>query len=799
MSGKKKPSPKNWVFRFFLLVLLAAFIPTTTVALLALNASTQALRREAETELSVSNNSTRQQLIRWTKTNRNDLVFASKSSEDLVRKFTEFFQLPKNSKESEEVKSEIVGNEIKRFLDHHNNFFELFVIDPKTGEVVISSAPEEEGKLKTDRPYFINGKEATYTQNVYFSLTLQQQAMTIATPVFNIGGDLIAVLAGRVSLDTLNDILRLPEGLGETAHSYTINSSKFITAGLQEAEQIAAKKYYFRPLNTLPVLEGLKGKSGIATYNTYNNTKVVGSYLPIPELGVVVVTEIEEEEILQPTQSLKSIVLVVALPSFLVVALVAIQLTRVMISSTQRYRVGLEQTNLQLLETQKSLEKQNVTLVRNTLSMTEYRNKLEDKNAELARALEQTKKLSSVVASEKKQTETLLQSLTDGAFAVDQNNKIILFNKAAENITGISGKSVMNKNVDQVLRFYKKTRQAEAVHKKSEQISISQYTDQSAKIKKELKEEGLLIDNEKDVTFVSLNSAPVAFGEPDSKGWIITFHDITKEREFEEMKLDFVSMAAHELRTPLTSIRGYADVLIREIGDKLDSGHKEDLKRLSISSINLSNLIDNFLNVTRIERDTFKIQLVPTDLATLVQEVIRDFKRQVESKKQTLKFVKPKRKMPQVLADGSRIAEVITNLISNAITYTGEGGKIKVSINSRKKSGEREGDFVAVSIKDTGQGIPRRALPKLFTKFFRVSGVLEQGSKGTGLGLFISKSIIKKHKGYIWAESQLGKGSTFTFTIPVATEKNLADYKKTKSKLPKGNIGGIIFNKEKYK
>ena len=120
-----------------------------------------------------------------------------------------------------------------------------------------------------------------------------------------------------------------------------------------------------------------------------------------------------------------------------------------------------------------------------------------------------------------------------------------------------------------------------------------------------------------------------------------------------------------------------------------------------------------------------------------------------------------KGKLPEVLVDKFRISEVLSNLLANALTYTKPGGKVEVT-------SWPENDNVVTSIKDTGEGIPESAIPRLFTKFFLVSGVLEQGSKGTGLRLYISKSIIDMHEGKIWVKSKLGVGSTFTFSLPLS-------------------------------
>jgi signal transduction histidine kinase len=228
------------------------------------------------------------------------------------------------------------------------------------------------------------------------------------------------------------------------------------------------------------------------------------------------------------------------------------------------------------------------------------------------------------------------------------------------------------------------------------------------------------------------------------------------------MKLDFVSMAAHELRTPLTSIRGYLSVLQEEIGEKLDRDQRSFLDKAFISSSQLAALVENLLSVSRIERGALKVQAEPSEWNPIVKEIFNNFTNLAQEKNVTLSL-KTEEDLPSVMVDKFRISEVVSNLIANALQYTKPSGTVEVTTKKDKEG-------VLTQVRDTGQGIPASAIPKLFTKFFRVSGVLEQGSKGTGLGLYISKAIIDMHQGKIWVESELGKGSTFSFIVPLAKE-----------------------------
>jgi len=146
--------------------------------------------------------------------------------------------------------------------------------------------------------------------------------------------------------------------------------------------------------------------------------------------------------------------------------------------------------------------------------------------------------------------------------------------------------------------------------------------------------------------------------------------------------------------------------------------------------------------------------------------------------------------LPVVLADAFRVGQVLLNLIANALNYTKEGASITVTA-------EKKDNLLQVSVADTGQGIPKEAISKLFVKFFRVSGSLKQGSKGTGLGLFISKSIIEMHHGKIWVESELGKGTTFTFVLPIAKPEDITNFQQNANQtdLTVKSQPGIIIRK----
>ena len=253
---------------------------------------------------------------------------------------------------------------------------------------------------------------------------------------------------------------------------------------------------------------------------------------------------------------------------------------------------------------------------------------------------------------------------------------------------------------------------------------------------------------------VELNSPP---GQPQP-----TVIEKIKMENLEDMQSSFVSMAAHELRTPLTAIKGYLSVFLNDYKDSLNDDQKSLLNHIGTSTEQLLVLVNNLLSVSKIERGTLNLSPVGISLVDLVRQITDDYRSRAVQKNIDLKFLPPQGEIAKVSADKIRISEVISNFISNAISYTDANGKVVTWV-------EQIGKEVMVHVADNGQGIPKEAILRLFTKFYRVkeSSLTQKNQQGNGLGLYISKAIIDMHRGKIWANSELGKGSVFSFSLPV--------------------------------
>jgi two-component system phosphate regulon sensor histidine kinase PhoR len=241
-------------------------------------------------------------------------------------------------------------------------------------------------------------------------------------------------------------------------------------------------------------------------------------------------------------------------------------------------------------------------------------------------------------------------------------------------------------------------------------------------------------------------------------GVVAVLHDMTKEKEVAQMKNDFVSSVSHELRTPLASIKAYVEMLIDgEATDPKTQGEFYDV--IHNEANRLGRLIDNILNISRIEAGLVKTTKKPLSVVVVLKEAMEVIVPQARQKSITLvENLSPS--FYQTLADRDMIYESVLNLLSNAVKYTPEGGR--VSVQAEVDEARRK---VRVRISDTGVGIPPKDLPCLFDKFFR-SESNSRMAKGTGLGLSLVKHIIEGvHQGRVFVESELGKGSTFGFEL----------------------------------
>lgn len=247
-----------------------------------------------------------------------------------------------------------------------------------------------------------------------------------------------------------------------------------------------------------------------------------------------------------------------------------------------------------------------------------------------------------------------------------------------------------------------------------------------------------------------------------SIGEVRVVHDVTKEREIEEMKDEFFSTISHELRTPLFSIQGFARLILKgEVPEEEEQ--REFLGIIARQAEQLAQLVNNLLNISRLESGMLALERKPVQLVDVLQGAVSKLRGIAQGKDIALETDLPA-SLPVIAGDRDWLEQVATNLVGNAVKFTPEGGQVRVV--GRHSKGE-----ILVEVQDTGIGIPSGALDRVFTKYYRVPDDSGQRPEGTGLGLHIAKKIIEAHGGQIWAESQAGQGSTFRFSLPCGQAK----------------------------
>ena len=375
-------------------------------------------------------------------------------------------------------------------------------------------------------------------------------------------------------------------------------------------------------------------------------------------------------------------------------------------------------------------------------------------NAELYRLIrEQTERLGAMLRTqqiEAAKNQAVLEGIADGVMVTDATGQVILFNAAAEQILSVTREQAIGRHLDEMLGLY-----GLQARDWLQQVQQWQETPESYASGKFLAER---LNLERRV--VSVHLSPVISQAHEFLGMVSVFRDVTAEVEADRAKSDFVSTVSHELRTPMTAVKGYVDLLLMGTTGQLNEMQTHFLNVIKANSDRLASLVNDLLDISRIETGKIVLELQQADMKDIIEQVVLTMIPKAEEKGLHIDHVLPPR-LPQAYGDPARLTQILTNLVGNAYKYTPPGGE--VSIHAYVVNG-----MFHVAVADTGIGISSEDQRKIFERFYRVDDPLVQDVAGTGLGLAITLSLIHELGGKIFVESELGEGSIFTFTIPLA-------------------------------
>ncbi len=363
--------------------------------------------------------------------------------------------------------------------------------------------------------------------------------------------------------------------------------------------------------------------------------------------------------------------------------------------------------------------------------------------------------------------ETMLESINDGVISVDTAGKIIFMNKAAQIMLGDYPEQMTGKELSHAITVEDENGNIIPREKRPMDLALTGVPTISTMA---MGPSYQYVRKDKTKFPATMTVSPIIL---DKKiiGAVEVFRDITKEKEIDKAKTEFVLLASHQLRTPPTSMKWFLEMLLAGEAGKLNEKQKEYSEEVYQSNERMIVLINALLNVSRIELGTFAITPQTTDVVSLIKGAVKDMERQIREKELLIREKYPK-DLQLFFIDPKLSRIAIQNVISNAVKYTPQKGSIDLEI-FLKKNGESIGghiiqkDSLVITVSDTGIGIPKDQQDKIFTKLFRADNVKEKDTDGNGLGLYLAKSIMNGSKGDIWFTSELNKGTTFYLATPI--------------------------------
>lgn len=463
---------------------------------------------------------------------------------------------------------------------------------------------------------------------------------------------------------------------------------------------------------------------------------IIGSYLThILKEGII--TPEKVGDILKEKE-----VLIVAISTFLLVLVIAVIFAVTLVEPVDKLIVGTHLVAEGKLDYE--IKKQSTDEIGRLVDA------FNEMIRKLRKSIEKETKSTQTAFIEKTKAELIVDSMADGVIVTDNEQNIVLFNKAAEKIFNINSKTILSKHLLHLSKFgfsqvfYDILEEKEKRSRKKNRIIVH--------------EAEIHAPEEKNIS-ITISTLKDERGE--SEGNVIVIQDITKLKEVENLKNEFISVVSHELRTPLTSILGYAQLLShKKLGD-LTEKQERAMGIINKESQLLHALINDLLDLSKLESGKVQLKNEATDLVELIKQC--PALHQAKEKEISVKISVPK-DFPKVYIDQGKMMQVFTNLISNAAKFTPKSGKMLFMFQRKK-------DTIRVSIKDTGIGIAKKDIPHLFEKFFQVESHLTRNKGGTGLGLSIVKEIINLYGGVITVSSKLHRGTTFSFTLPLLKPK----------------------------
>lgn len=359
------------------------------------------------------------------------------------------------------------------------------------------------------------------------------------------------------------------------------------------------------------------------------------------------------------------------------------------------------------------------------------------------------------LAEAKARNEAILNSVGEGVVAFSDRGEVVFVNAQALTALAVTQDDFIGKHIIQVMT---------ALDEKGKELSAEKNPIHQALLKgKRIASQDVCFRNSRGRLFPAAVTASAVFLHGALIGGVVVFRDITKEKDVDRMKTDFISLASHQLRTPLSAMKWLGEILLSGDSGPLNEEQRKMIQNIYSSNERMIGLVNALLNISRIESGRIIIDPKPVELKRLVEEVLEELDQKIKEKGHNVS-IHVEDGLNAINADPKLVRHIYMNLLTNSIKYTPPGGEIKIALS-------KKGAEVVSQISDNGFGIPKAQHEKIFEKFFRAQNVAKKETDGTGLGLYLVKQVVDSSGGKVWFESDENRGTTFWFTLPISGVK----------------------------
>ena len=782
---------KSLRVRLITYFVLLSLIPITLVGLVAFFLARTVLEQSVFDQLNAITSAKEEELDRWVTDRTQDVYFLSRSPAiwqpvDLI--------VNQDSISAEELAQ--AQNNLSHYLSEvlvrRSDLAEIFVLS-LDGTILFSTNEAHIGQQQESMPYFIEGQMVTFVQKVYNSEMLNKPTMSIASPLLDERSRRIGVLAAHLDLELLDAIIFDESSLGEDSQTYLVNSSYRFLITADPTTDLTTE------VHTEGIDTAVNGSDGSDYYTNHEGVWVLGAYRWIDNLEMAILAEIPETVAFQPANQLGfTIFSIGAVLAFIAIGVASFwtrQIT-VPILSVTNSAVQIASGDLGATATVFTDDEIGM-LARNFNQMTERLRRILDsleaqvsaRTAELAQRVEQLNLINQVgrnansyielnpllatVAGLIRQTfdyYVVIIALIDeeaqefyvpagdsaeGVNLLARQVRVSLSQSSIIAHVARTGEPLVVNDVSQEPRYLHLD---ELPHTRSELALPLIVSDRVLGVL-DLQDESAHAFSHNDVQVLQTLAAQIAVAIQNAALFDTAQEARAEAEEANRLKTQFLTNMSHELRTPLNAVINFAYLLSVGIEGTLEPNQKELVDRIGVAGEHLLNLINDILDLAKIESGRVAMYLEDFAIGDLVKGVMSTAVGLVRDKPIELKQ-EISNKLPLVRADRGRIRQVLLNLVANAAKFT-KVGVISVWATA-------DDDFVTVHVSDTGIGIAPEDMSKIFTAFIQVDGDLTRHVGGTGLGLSISKQFVEMLGGQMWLESEVGMGSTFSFTLPRA-------------------------------